>query len=77
MDKRGIALLEIHPTDALIDAPVSIELSGFLAAQQVTLRARMPIIWAVHGHPMRLLSPIARLCGCRHSKTCCRNLQPS
>jgi dienelactone hydrolase len=42
MDKRGIALLEIHPTDALIDAPVSIELSGLPAAQQVTLRAQMP-----------------------------------
>jgi len=33
--------LEIQPTDALIDAPVSIQLTGLLAEQQVTLRAEM------------------------------------
>src|SRR3954453_19096450 len=42
MDKRGIVLLEICPADALIDAPVSIKLSGLPAAQQVMLRAQMP-----------------------------------
>ena len=33
--------LEIQPTDALIDAPVSIRLTGLLAEQQVTLCAEM------------------------------------
>jgi len=33
--------LEIQPTDALIDAPVSIQLTGLLAEQQVTLCAEM------------------------------------
>jgi Acyl-CoA thioester hydrolase/BAAT N-terminal region len=43
MDRQGFTpLLEIHPADALIDAPVSIELNGFPASQQVTLRAQMP-----------------------------------
>ena len=34
--------LEIHPADALVDAPVSIRLSGFPAGQHVTLHAEMP-----------------------------------
>jgi dienelactone hydrolase len=34
--------LEIHPADALVDAPVSIRLSGFPAGQRVTLHAEMP-----------------------------------
>jgi hypothetical protein len=34
--------LEVHPADALVDAPVSIRLSGFPVGQQVTLRAEMP-----------------------------------
>src|SRR5689334_15297275 len=43
MNRQGTnALLEIHPADALIDTPVSIKLSGFPAAQQVTLRGQMP-----------------------------------
>jgi hypothetical protein len=33
--------LEIQPTDALIDAPVSIRRTGLLAEQQVTLCAEM------------------------------------
>ena len=33
--------LEIQPADALIDAPVSIRLTGLLAEQQVTLCAEM------------------------------------
>jgi len=32
--------LEIQPTDALIDAPVSIQLTGLLAEQQVTFFGR-------------------------------------
>ena len=34
--------LEIQPAEALIDAPVSIGLSGFPAGQQVRLHAQMP-----------------------------------
>src|SRR5215470_3703114 len=33
--------LEIQPTDALIDAPVSIRLKGLIAEQQVMVRAQM------------------------------------
>jgi dienelactone hydrolase len=33
--------LEIQPSEALVDAPVSIRLKGLLAEQQVTLRAQM------------------------------------
>src|SRR5262245_15537336 len=33
--------IKIQPTEALVDAPVSIRLRGFPAGQQVTLRAQM------------------------------------
>jgi len=33
--------IKIQPTEALVDAPVSIQVSGFPAGQQVTLRAQM------------------------------------
>jgi hypothetical protein len=35
------SVLEVKPTDALIDAPISIRLKGLIAEQHVTLRARL------------------------------------